>query len=50
MRTPIVDFLRAYVPGYAHCYVVSAASMVGIRETRHFVGMKQLTESDILSA
>ena len=48
--TPIVDFLRAYVPGYAHCYVVSAASMVGIRETRHFVGMKQLTESDILSA
>ncbi|MBO5788795.1 MAG: FAD-dependent oxidoreductase, partial [Clostridia bacterium] len=47
---PIVSFLRAYVPGYEECYLISAASLVGIRETRHFVGEEQLTEEDILCA
>ena len=47
---PITAFLREYVPGYEKCYILSAASLIGIRETRHFVGMKQLTESDIAAA
>lgn len=47
---PIVAFLREYVPGYENCYIISAASLMGIRETRHFVGEKQITEEDILSA
>ncbi len=47
---PITAFLRAYVPGYEKCYILSAASLIGIRETRHFIGMKQLTESDIAAA
>lgn len=47
---PIVEFLRKHAPGYENCYVISAASMIGIRETRHFKGVKQLTEEDILSA
>ncbi len=47
---PIVDFLREYAPGYENCYVVSAASLIGIRETRHFKGIKALTEKDIINA
>lgn len=45
----IVDFLRAYVPGYENCYVIATGSLVGIRETRHFKGLYTLTEQDILS-
>lgn len=47
---PIVSFLRTYAPGYENCYIISAASQIGIRETRHFHGIKTLTEDDILSA
>lgn len=46
----IVKFLREFVPGYENCFIVSSASLVGIRETRHFKGEYTLTESDILSA
>lgn len=47
---PIVKFLREYAPGYEECYVVGSASLIGIRETRHFKGVKQLTETDIFQA
>ena len=47
---PIVEFLRAYAPGYEHCYIISAASLIGVRETRHFHGVYTLTEEDILTA
>ncbi len=47
---PIVSFLREYAPGYENCYIISAASLIGIRETRHFKGVSQLTETDILEA
>ena len=46
----IVEFLREYVPGFETCFVVSYASMIGVRETRHFQGEQTLTEQDILSA
>lgn len=46
----IVDFLRSYVPGFEGCYLISSASMIGVRETRHFVGEYVLTEQDILEA
>ena len=45
----IVRFLRDYVPGYERCFIVSAAAMMGIRETRHFEGVYTLTDEDILS-
>lgn len=45
---PIVNFLREYVPGYEHCYIVASASLIGVRETRHFKGLYTLTEQDIL--
>ena len=45
----IVDFLREYVPGYEHCFLISSASLLGVRETRHFKGLYTLTGEDILS-
>lgn len=46
----IVDFLREYVPGYENCYVIGSASLMGVRETRHFKGVKMLTEQEISDA
>ncbi len=46
----IIDFLREFAPGYENCYIVSAASQIGIRETRHFKGVKSINENDILEA
>ena len=45
-----MDFLRSYVPGFAHCYLLTTASVIGIRETRHFVGEYTITEQDIEQA
>jgi len=46
----IVDFLRTYVTGFEHCYVISSASQIGVRETRHFEGETIITEEDVLAA
>ena len=45
----IVNFLREYVPGYENCYAITAASLIGVRETRHFKGLYTLTAEDILA-
>ena len=46
----ILAYRREYVPGFEHCYIISAASLMGIRETRHFEGLYTLCEDDILTA
>lgn len=46
----IVKYLREYAPGYEKCFIISSASFIGIRETRHFKGVYTLTEDDILNA
>ena len=46
----IVRYLREFVPGYENCYIISSASLMGIRETRHFKGKYILNEQDILEA
>ena len=46
----IVAYLREFVPGFEHCYIISAGSMMGVRETRHFRGEYVLNEQDILEA
>lgn len=46
----IVSFLRQFVPGCENCYILSSASSIGVRETRHFIGEKTLTEQDIIEA
>ncbi len=47
---PIVKFLREYAPGYENCYLIGSASLLGIRETRHFEGEQTLTEQNIWNA
>lgn len=47
---PIVKFLREYIPGYEKCWLMSSASLIGIRETRHFEGQESLSKDDILEA
>lgn len=47
---PIIRFLREYVPGYERCWLMSSASLLGIRETRHFEGLQSLGAEDILQA
>ena len=46
----IVKYLREFVPGYEKCYIISSASLMGVRETRHFKGKYVLNEQDILEA
>ncbi len=46
----IVKYLREFVPGYENCYIISSASLMGIRETRHFKGKYIINEQDILEA
>ena len=46
----IVKYLREFVPGYENCFLLSSASLIGIRETRHFKGRYTLNEDDILNA
>lgn len=47
---PIINFLREYVPGYENCWLMGSASLMGIRETRHFEGRESLSPEDILEA
>lgn len=46
----ILEYLREFVPGYENAYIISAGSMMGIRETRRFRGTYTLCEDDILTA
>jgi len=46
----IVKFLRDFVPGYEKCYLITSASIIGVRETRHFIGEYTITKEDILEA
>lgn len=46
----IIKFLRSFIPGYSSCYLLSTASQIGIRETRHFVGETTITKEDIVTA
>ncbi|MGR5061439.1 FAD-dependent oxidoreductase [Photobacterium sp. DNB22_13_2] len=46
----IVPFLQEYAPGYEKCYLYRTASMIGVRETRHFECEYTVTEEDIAEA
>lgn len=43
-------FLQTYIPGFETCYIISSASQIGVRETRHFIGEYTLTAEDIAAA
>ena len=46
----VQSFLREFAPGYENCYIISSASLIGVRETRHFIGEKSITREDIEQA
>ncbi len=41
-----VETLRQYVPGYENCYISQIYPTMGIRETRRFKGICELTETE----
>jgi hypothetical protein len=45
----LLDFARAFVPGFENCYILDSASHIGVRETRRVRGEYVLTETDILN-
>jgi hypothetical protein len=44
----LLEFARAFVPGFEKAYVLDTASHIGVRETRRIVGDYVLTEEDIV--
>lgn len=44
-----VNFLKKYIAGFKHSYLINMANDIGVRETRRIVGEYTLTEDDILS-
>lgn len=44
-----IAFLRKYVPGFEEVVVSSISSTLGIRETRHFMGIRRLTQQEMYS-
>jgi hypothetical protein len=46
----IAAFLRKYVPGFEHSYVVQSGVQIGVRETRRILGEYQLNVDDVLDA
>jgi hypothetical protein len=45
----LVEFFRRYVPGCAECYLVTSATVIGVRESRRILGEYVLTAQDVLS-
>lgn len=45
----IVAFMRKYIPGFAHCRIISTGPHIGIRESRKIDGLYKLTAEDLLA-
>lgn len=43
----LVDALKKYVPGFENCYLTQIYPFVGIRESRRFKGLAELTGQDV---
>lgn len=43
----IIDFLRAYVPGFEKCRLKATGSSLGVRETRRIIGDYILNDTDV---
>ncbi len=44
----ILKFLKKHGPGYSNAFISGMPSVIGVRETRRFVGLKYLTREDLL--
>jgi hypothetical protein len=45
----VLDFLRRHAPGYERAYVAVMPAVVGVRETRRFLGRAYLTREDLIA-
>jgi hypothetical protein len=45
----VLDFLRTHAPGYEAAYIAAMPAMVGVRETRRFIGAANLTREDVIA-
>ncbi len=45
----LVRFMRGYVPGFEHVAVADISPTLGIRETRHFEGIRRLTKDEMFA-
>ncbi len=43
-----VETLRQYVPGFENCYISNIYPSMGIRESRRFKGVRELTEEEVV--
>ena len=43
----LIDFMHKYVPGFEHAAVADIAPALGIRETRHFHGIRRLSKEEM---
>lgn len=44
----LVEFFRRYFPGARNCFLSRTASVLGVRETRRFMGLATLTGRDVI--
>jgi len=44
----ILEFLKKHGPGYENAYITSMPAVIGIRETRRFLGMEYLDRKDLV--
>lgn len=45
----LMEFMRKYLPGFANAKLVSISPTLGVRETRHFIGIRRLTRETMYS-
>lgn len=45
----VLEVLRQYAPGYQNAYIAAMPAIIGVRETRRFLGEYYLTRDDLLS-
>jgi hypothetical protein len=45
----LIKFMRQYVPGFAKATITQISPSLGIRESRHFEGIRRLTRDDVFN-
>ncbi|MBP8933763.1 MAG: FAD-dependent oxidoreductase [Candidatus Atribacteria bacterium] len=46
---PLIEMFRNYVPGFEDCYLTYIHPTIGVRESRRIMGIKKLSQGDVLS-